>query len=157
MRTFLLTWNPEQESPTDFRDEIKMIRRSLPVEAGWRPGNRKDWPTGSRFFMLRQGVEPRGIFASGYTLGRPRPEYGIPIAFTLILDSDKGALVPTSELTQDAILQTVHWENMPASGVELLSGQPAQLETIWKRLLVRLKKDEIQRAALNDLMGQRRH
>lgn len=59
MPTYLLTWNPEETPWSSFTRGV----------ASWNVGHRKQIPVGSRFFMLRQRVEPRGIFASGYTTG----------------------------------------------------------------------------------------
>lgn len=58
MATYLLTWNPRLSD----MDIDRRYRRW-----DWSCGLTKSVPRGSRVFVMRQVVEPRGIFASAYT------------------------------------------------------------------------------------------
>ncbi len=71
MKTYLLTWNPDDYSWDDLPDMIEKCRQGIPHERRWSCGNRKTFPIGSRVFILRQGIEPKGIIGSGWISKEP--------------------------------------------------------------------------------------
>lgn len=69
--TYLLTWSPKRWAWTDLDVCIQEIERTGHCIRRWSCGNRRQLAVGSRVFLLRQGVDPRGIVASGYVEKAP--------------------------------------------------------------------------------------
>lgn len=70
--TYLFAWNPAlvfkwPELPADVR---KVARRGH-LDTGWNSGRTRAIEVGSRAFLVRVGVEPRGLFGAGYVLEAP--------------------------------------------------------------------------------------
>src|SRR4051812_30244617 len=65
LTTFLFTWNPTKYQHL-YRDREQWLEETLP-DFNWSSGNNKSIPSGSRFFLMRQGVEPKGIVGAGHT------------------------------------------------------------------------------------------
>lgn len=59
-KAFLLTWNPEQFTLDQYRDLLRLAEEGG-KEITWSTGPRKEIPVGSRLFLMRLGVEPKGI------------------------------------------------------------------------------------------------
>jgi hypothetical protein len=131
MRTFMLTWNPRQLRPENLRYAIRQIENAQPRRDSWSAGRRSDLPVGSRVFLLRQGKEPRGIVAAGYTLSNPEPNRN-GSAHILCLD----------ELKNLPPLRDVPW-GVQSSGREFSTDEAAQVETVWQALLQRLGRTEL--------------
>lgn len=73
MHTYLLTWNPKLWSGSqrkEFAEEISIMASGTPHEMEWSTGNRKNIQEGDRLFIVRLGVEPKGIFAAGWAIGK---------------------------------------------------------------------------------------
>ena len=140
-KAVLLTWNPQRWKWTE-RDAI-----AASVEAGdvakrrWSCGNTKTLPVGTRAFVLRQGEEPRGIVASGWTVTAPfeaphwdsglaaagDTAYFIEVAFDSV---SREGVVPVDPRNAPGPLSDVNWA-IPASGTSL-SGKPYEaLESLW--------------------------
>ncbi|NOU74701.1 DUF3883 domain-containing protein [Paenibacillus sp. LMG 31458] len=64
MATYLVTWNPERWSNFEISDLKGKLQSGQKAELRWSCRNRHV-QNGDRIFFMRQGVEPRGIFASG--------------------------------------------------------------------------------------------
>ena len=74
MKTYLLTWNPDDD--TEF---AKTLREQTPktlagkrYQLGWSTGTRKQMELGSRIFIVRLGNEPKGIVGSARTISIPK-------------------------------------------------------------------------------------
>ncbi len=100
MRTFMLTWNPAQDRPGDLSEAEAAIAEGRAWRDDWSTGVRKDVPIGSRVFLVRQGVDPRGVVASGYTLtepkliaGREGSSHFCDVAFAAALNAELGHLI----------------------------------------------------------------
>lgn len=65
-RCYLLTWNPKNYDWRDLPDQVRSLGAGVRLVLKWSCGNTKRVPAGARVFLLRQGVEPKGIVASGY-------------------------------------------------------------------------------------------
>lgn len=65
MPTYLLTWNPENFAWTDLPSVAARVRAGDVVQDRWSAGGTQQIRMGDRIFLLRQGVEPKGIVASG--------------------------------------------------------------------------------------------
>jgi 5-methylcytosine-specific restriction protein A len=65
-RAFLLTWNPERYTLDQFRNYLS---RASNDEETWSTGPRKELPVGSRLYLMRLGIEPKGIVGIGRCTG----------------------------------------------------------------------------------------
>jgi 5-methylcytosine-specific restriction protein A len=74
MTAYLLTWNPKNWPWADLPEIARKLSEGVPVEQRWSCGNSRTIPVGSRVFLLRQGVEPKGVIASGWVTQPPFPE-----------------------------------------------------------------------------------
>ena len=75
MNTWLLTWNPKYydwESPEDETESVENLKAKLAAGAeaamSWSCGPNKRIKTGDRLFIIRLGIEPKGMVASGFAV-----------------------------------------------------------------------------------------
>jgi hypothetical protein len=134
-RAFLLTWNPRvyawEELPADLR---KLERGKLVIR--WGCGRSKELRDGARLYLLRQGVEPRGLVASGYAQGdwyegesfrhKGVPGHYVDLAVERL---SMTPFVPREALSQGK-LAAMYWNTM-VSGVEIPSPVALELEKIF--------------------------
>lgn len=73
MSAYLLTWNPKNWPWADLPKIARKLSEGVPVEQRWSCGNARSIAMGSRVFLLRQGVEPKGVVASGWVTQSPFP------------------------------------------------------------------------------------
>jgi len=127
MRTFLLTHNPELWHMPDgeWLDDLEAVRAGASVPGGWSTGSRKDMDVGDRVYLLRQGPEPRGIIASGWTTSEPSPDehWDDQGGEATYVDVEWDAMVPMDEPLPTSLLLTdvtqVPWNSLRAGGVEV--------------------------------------
>ncbi len=71
MPTYLFAWNPKLwDWPELPRVRARLARRGF-VDFQWSSGRTRELEPGSRAFMLRLGVPPKGIIGSGVTMTEP--------------------------------------------------------------------------------------
>lgn len=68
MPTYLLTWNPDKWHWVDLQKCVDKVKREGSFTTTWSCGLSKGIVKGDRVFILRQGVEPRGIFGAGHAV-----------------------------------------------------------------------------------------
>lgn len=66
--TFLLAWNPKRFAWTTLDEQIRAVSAHGSADDRHSCGGVKSIPVGSRFFMIRLGIEPRGLIAAGRTI-----------------------------------------------------------------------------------------
>ncbi len=146
MKTWLFTWNPRLwawDNPLtgykEMRNEVETAGFSY---SKWTCGTNKSILPGDRIFLIRLGMEPRGIIASGYALtpvfegthwNPEKREAGckarrIYIRFDKILDVDRGIL-EMDDLKR--ISETMCW-SAQSSGISIPDDTATKLEQIWK-------------------------
>ena len=91
---------------------------------------------------MRQGVEPRGIIASGYATSHQFEEGHftdsdalsnyVKIRWDAILHAERDAIIPRRTLLDDSVLSDTHWDTQ-SSGIEIPSVAAARLEAVWKQ------------------------
>jgi 5-methylcytosine-specific restriction protein A len=144
MATFLFAWNPKkwEWKESDFTKQVLAVAATGSAEDSWSCGNRKDLPTGSRFFLIRLGKEPKGVVGSGITMSDPElgPHWDAALrrqgkeALYVDLKFDflsKEPLVTWDEL-EEAPYSKMSW-GIQASGVLLPDTIADALETLWSR------------------------
>jgi 5-methylcytosine-specific restriction protein A len=73
MATYLFAWNPALWDWPELGDDMRKLARRGHVDIEWSAGRTRAIDVGSRAFLVRVGVWPKGIFGAGYTLTEPRP------------------------------------------------------------------------------------
>jgi 5-methylcytosine-specific restriction protein A len=139
---YLLTWNPGKWRWDDLEAMARQTAQGRPVIERWSCGRRRNIDVGDRLFLLRQGVEPRGIIGAGFALGTPyealhwddeRRERGemalrVDVRFERILNPDLDDPLPPSVL-RSGRLAGVNWSTQ-ISGIEI--GEAVEdLERLW--------------------------
>jgi len=140
METILLAWNPDRYPWGDFQDELAEIRRSGQVTDRWSVGNRTTLERGARFFLIRLGVEPRGLVGSGWTTSAPfeaahwdldRAARGETARYADIYFDvlEEVPIISMAELTQ-APLSDAHWSTQ-MSGIQIPDSVASAAEALW--------------------------
>jgi 5-methylcytosine-specific restriction enzyme A len=155
MATYLLTWNPDSWLWSDLPACLLALRQGRVTERRWSCGNTKSVPLGARVFLLRQGVEPKGIIASGWVTkathegphwDAARAASGdvanfVHFAFEILLDSRRGGDTPLDvRRFSSGPLADVNWST-PASGIRLSEAAAAELEHVWDEHLPALRAE----------------
>ena len=141
MSTYLFAWNPKRWIWTDLDAQIEQVGLAGQADDRWSSGNTKQIPPGSRFFLIRLGLEPKGIIGSGVTLSAP--DYGPH------WDEDKAAsgsetlycdirfdylsedVLVTWEELQQSPFSSFRW-GVQASGISIPTPVAEALEVLWQ-------------------------
>jgi hypothetical protein len=75
--TYLFAWNPAIWNWPELARDIRKLARRDHLDTEWSCGRHRNIEPGSRAFLVRLGVAPKGIFGSGVTLNAPvgRPHW----------------------------------------------------------------------------------
>lgn len=136
---FLCTWNPREWSwlDRDINEAIEATQSGHVVEEPWSMGSR--WSgvqPGDRVFLLKQGVDPRGIVASGIARG---PVYSAghwkgPGRETPYIDIDFDRVIdPSNPLAVETLMSDIpehHWRPQ-GSGTIIPPRSLERLEALW--------------------------
>jgi 5-methylcytosine-specific restriction protein A len=138
---FLLTWNPERFAWEDLPQMARRVRAGRRVRDSWSCARSKQIRRGARLFMLRQGKEPRGIFASGWATSDwyegpnwrgPGYCHYLDLVYDMLLDPARDAILPREAL-RSGKLARMYWDTQ-ASGVGIPDEIAAELERTWASL-----------------------
>ena len=150
VNTYLLTWNPARFHWDGLAEEVRQLRREGFLDGEWSCGRRKHVEPGDRVFLIRQGVEPRGIVASGHALTSPEPgeitfdkkrlgamtNY-IDVRFDAPLDPDIDGVLPRTALDRGALAH-VNWGTQ-GGGIAIKAEAAELLEDLWAEHLAGLE------------------
>lgn len=148
MPTYLLTWNPRRSG---YWDELIWLAKER--KNRWSCGSRKTMAKGSRVYLFRQGIEPRGIVASGHSVSDVYPDKHWDEA-----RSRKGEMANYVDVRFDVVLQDtafpahdvkalkdgVNWRTQ-MSGIEIPSEASARLERLWSAYARLERRGELNR------------
>lgn len=71
VETYLFAWNPKLwDWPELARDRRRLARKGV-LDTEWSCGRARRLEPGSRAFLIRLGVEPRGLFGCGTVMTAP--------------------------------------------------------------------------------------
>lgn len=71
VETYLFAWNPKLwDWPQLARDRRRLARQGF-LDTAWSSGRARRIEPGSRAYLVRLGVEPRGLFGSGTVMTAP--------------------------------------------------------------------------------------
>jgi 5-methylcytosine-specific restriction enzyme A len=143
MATYLLSWNPKRWHWVDFDEMAEALKAGELVTTRWSCGHVKRIKTGDRAFIIRLGVEPKGIFASGtVTVSAYEDRHWeeakaaagqtvmfIEVQLDTLLNPEREAILPRL-LLQHSPFSTMHWDTQ-MSGVRIPDDVAAALENVW--------------------------
>ncbi len=140
MGTYLLTWNPDRWAWTELAQAVDLVREEGAALRRWSCGNTRKIEAGDRVFLLRQGVEPRGIMASGTVIEPPyegphwdpdisKPALYVDVRFDALLDPGSDDILPR-ELLDEGPFVGMHW-NTQSSGTTIPANVAGALEEAW--------------------------
>ena len=143
MSTYLLTWNPKRWD-WDLRADLSALKKHGFCDGRWSCGRSKRIKPGDQMYLLRQGLEPRGIMASGQALSEPYLDRHwdnsrkdqclyISVRFDALVDPLVEGVLPVRHL-RAGNLGRVHWSTQ-ASGIAIAPPAAAELGEIWRAFL----------------------
>ncbi len=148
MATFLFAWNPKIWNWPELPVYQRRISRNGFIDAQWSSGRTRQIEPGSRAFMVRLGVPPKGIIGSGVTLTAPelgphwRDEKIALGIQTLHLDIRWDALFEFPQITFDELavppFSRFRWATR-ASGMRIPTHVADALEDLWEKKIDALK------------------
>ena len=146
MSTYLLTWNPAKWPWEDLTDCIQQIRKTGHYRERWSCGRNRRIVEGDRVFLLRQGLEPRGIVGSGRVVSEVFDDlhwdeakraagqrvWSVAVDFDTLLDADREPILTRAQL-KEGVLGHIHWDPQ-SSGITVPEEVAKQLEIEWARI-----------------------
>jgi len=72
MPTYLFAWNPKLWPWPELSGLRSRVKRRGFVDIEWSSGRTRQIEPGSRAFMIRLGLPPKGVIGSGVTISAPR-------------------------------------------------------------------------------------
>lgn len=147
MRTYLLAWNSTLWKWYKLSKISADVRNGKDVFDRWGTGTSKKVGKGDRFFIIRLGEEPRGIFASGQVVSDAyedihwREEKSllgemtnyVQIKYDMLLNPDTDAILPREILRQPPFSK-MNWD-IRMSGIRIPDSIASELEIIWKSVI----------------------
>lgn len=139
--TYLLIWNPKRYFWEDFYDDWEAFHLGFKSSFNWSCGNSQRIHIGDRVYLMRLGLEPKGIFASGIVISEPYQDDNwndlserdtalyIDIEFDRMLNPDLQPLLDPKTVSND-----FNWFPQ-RSGVTIPSEIAVDLELAWKNLI----------------------
>ena len=141
MSSYLFAWNPNRWAWNDLDAQIEQVGIAGNADDRWSSGNTKQLPTGSRFFLIRLGVEPKGIIGSGITITTPSngPHWDAAKASSgeealycdISFDFLSSDVIVTWEELQKPPFSSFHW-GIQSSGIALPEQIADALELLWQ-------------------------
>ncbi len=141
MATYLFAWNPALWAWPELRADIRKLARRGLLDTEWSAGRTRNIEIGSRAFLVRVGVPPKGIFGAGFILRAPgpaphwRPEKAAAGITTQYVWLRLEALHPLPPVTYDDLavppFARFRW-GVRASGVRVPSALAEALEGLWE-------------------------
>ncbi len=141
MATYLFAWNPKYWNWPELPGEIRRLARRGFVDAQWASGRTRAIEPGSRAFLVRLGVPPKGIMASGVTLTEPveglhwREDKKLKGTTTMHLDIRWDALFAEPLVSLDDLavppFSRFRWATR-MSGMRIPSHVADALEELWE-------------------------
>jgi hypothetical protein len=146
MKAYLFGWNPLKFELADLDKDIVQLASTGKLIDNWSVISHKSIRPGDRAFIVRVGVEPKGIFASGIVSSEAYPAfrkgrhyYRIDIALDVLLNPDK-ELILTLDILKTGNLAKQVWAPQ-ASGISIKPELVNELEGVWQDFLE--TRDEI--------------
>jgi len=140
MKAYLFGWNPDKWPWSDIDDDIKKLAKDEKLEEAWSVASHKTIQPGDRAYIIRLGVEPKGIFSSGYISSEPylasrmgRIYHRINITLDVLLNANKQPILGM-DILKTGNLAYQNWTPQ-ASGISIKSQLVDELEGVWMDFL----------------------
>ena len=147
-KAFLLTWNSLRWPWPELAQEAGPVAAGETVTSRWGCGRNTRIQPGDRLFLLKQGTEPRGIFASGTAVSAPftalhwdkeKAALGvhsnyIELQFDTLLIPEE-SILRRDLLKGHPILGQQYWDTQ-VSGIAIQTAVLPELEEIWQSVIV---------------------
>lgn len=133
MPAYLMLWDGTEKRWKGARAQAEAVMKGKRVLLWWITGRRKNIPKDSAVYIKRTGARPRGIVASGRTIGPVESDAGKNVV-EIRLD---GAVNPFSDgvLPQEnlggGVLDSVNW-NTQGGGMQLSDAAAKAVERLWR-------------------------
>lgn len=138
--TYLFTWNPDRFDEAEIEKIAEEISNSGPTLMKWSTGTRRHVAPGERVFLIRQGVDPRGLVGSGRIEGgadqvphwdpekrkQGKQSWIAPVVWDTLSTTP---IIPNTELSQETG-ESALWRTQ-AGGVKIRPDLAATLEQLW--------------------------
>lgn len=144
MKTYLFVWNPKRWNWDTLEDDITEVNETGTCPESWSCGVNKSINEGDRAFLIRVGVEPKGIIGAGFVTSKPfrdrhwsgenRQALYVDIDFETLLNPDKEPIL-SLELLKLGNLSIQNWTPQ-ASGISIKPELIDELEALWFDFLV---------------------
>jgi len=140
MKAYLFGWNPLKFKWEDLDKDIATLSANGEYKDNWSVISHKTIHPGDRAYIVRVGVEPKGIFASGVISSEPylalrkgRTYYRIEISLDVLLNPDKQPIL-TLDILKTGNLAMQTWTPQ-ASGISIQPQLVDELEGVWQDFL----------------------
>ena len=140
MKAYLFGWNPVKFKWEDLDDDIATVKAKGAIQDNWSVVSHKTIQPGDRAYIVRLGLEPKGIFASGYissvpflALRKGRTYYRIEITLDVLLNPDKQPILAL-DILKTGNLAIQNWTPQ-ASGISIRPELVDELEGVWQDFL----------------------
>lgn len=147
MKTYLFAWNSKLWKWYKLSKISADVRNGKDVFDRWGTGTSRKIQKHDRFFIIRLGEEPRGIFASGQVVSDVyedlhwkeeksllgRTTNYVKIKYDMLLNPETDAILPRQILRQPPFSK-MNWD-VRMSGIQIPDSVAIELEIIWKDLI----------------------
>jgi len=148
MKAYLFGWNPLKFAWEELDDDIKKLAAKGNLTDNWSVVSHKTIRPSDRAYIVRVGVEPKGLFASGFIASEPYPAirkgrsyYRVKIALDVLLNPDKEPILAL-DILKTGDLSAQNWTPQ-ASGISIRPQLADELESVWLGFLASTGKWEI--------------
>lgn len=145
MAAYLFTWDPTKWDWRNLREQSDQVGRGASVVRQWSCGTNRRISNGDTVYFIRQGREPRGLFARAEVVrgsyeaanadvqdaSRGRNTLVVDVRFTDLADAVNKVVVPRHALS--AKFGKVLWD-IKESGVKLPEPVAEALDQVWQSL-----------------------
>ena len=136
MKAYLFGWNPLKFEWADIDDDIQKLATTGEFTDNWSVISHRSIQPGDRAYIVRVGVEPKGIFASGVISSEAYPAfrkgrhyYRIEIKLEVLLNPAKEQIL-TLDILKTGNLAAQNWTPQ-ASGISIRRELVDELEGVW--------------------------
>ncbi|ASU36206.1 hypothetical protein [Mucilaginibacter xinganensis] len=147
MKAYLFGWNPLKWEWPGLDEDIKKLVDGK-FEENWSVASHKTIQPGDRAYIVRLGLAPKGIFASGFITSTPyqvyrngRLRYRINITLDVLLNPDKESIL-TMDVLKTGNFAAQNWTPQ-ASGISIKPQLVDELEALWLEFLANNGKVEL--------------
>ncbi|MBL8097531.1 MAG: EVE domain-containing protein [Anaerolineales bacterium] len=147
MKTYLFAWNSKLWKWHKLAEMSANVRNGKDVFDRWGTGTSRKIQKNDRFFIIRLGEEPRGIFASGQVTSdvyedihwhKEKSSIGktanyVKIKYEALLNPETDVILPR-EILQQPLFSQINWD-IRMSGIQIPDSIVKELETIWKNVI----------------------